>query len=141
MKTFIFWKRFLIAISISLIAMGICVAFLKNSLLFTQFIDPVFWPDEVISKQTQIFKSFIYSFSGTYVILWGIFLFIISKFAFKPENKWAWNSIVITTLVWFCIMCPFSFFYKIYANAIGDIIFLVFISIPLLSTRKHFYHK
>lgn len=59
--------------------MGIFVALFKDTniyKLFSQYIDPVFWPDNVIPENTKLFKSFIYSFSGTYVLLWGLIYFL-----------------------------------------------------------------
>jgi hypothetical protein len=142
MDNFNFWKKYLYFISFLLIAMGIFVAFFKDTniyKLFSQYIDPVFWPDNVIPKNTMHFKSFIYSFSGTYVLLWGINLLFISRFAFKPDNKWAWYSIFITSLVWICIMFPFSLYYGVMVNVYGDIIFFIMIILPLIFTRKYFF--
>lgn len=126
-------------------AMGLFIVFFKDLpvfVLFSQYIDPVFWKGEDISESTKLYKSFMYSFSGTYVMLWGILLFAITKCAFKPENKWAWNSILITTLVWFFTMFPFSLYYKVYVNAFGDMVFFILIMIPLVFTKKQFIsHK
>jgi len=137
-----FWKKYLYLMSFLLIAMGIFIVLFKDTpvyKLFSQYIDPVFWPDNMISENTRLFKSFIYSFSGTYVLLWGINLFFISRFAFKPENKWAWYSILITSLVWICIMFPFSMYYGVIVNAYGDILFFILIILPLIFTRKYFF--
>jgi hypothetical protein len=135
------WRKYFCVISLMLIAMGIFIVFFKDTRifwLFAGFIDPVFWSNEIITENTIRFKSFIYSFSGTYVLLWGINLFFISKFAFRPENKWAWYNILITALVWFLIMFPFSLYYGVAVNAIGDSIFFIMILLPLIFTRKEF---
>jgi hypothetical protein len=142
MNKFNFWKKYLYLISFLLIAMGIFVALFKDTnfyKLFSQYIDPVFWPDNLIPENTKLFKSFIYSFSGTYVLLWGINLLFISRFAFKPENKWAWYCILITSLVWICIMLPFSIYYGVLVNVYGDILFFAMIILPLIFTRKYFF--
>ena len=144
MDKFIFWKNYLLAISISLIIMGVFIAFFKNTpffVLFSQYIDPVFWPNGNITINALNFKSFIYSFSGTYIILWGMFLLIIVKYAFVPENKWVWNGILATTVVWLCIMFPFSLYYKVYVNAWGDVVFFILLILPLFFTRKYFYKE
>ncbi len=139
-----FWRKYLICIGISLIFMGVYITILNTTSLFSLFgnlIDPVFWPDGITSDGTQQFKGFIYTFSGVYVLLWGINFLFISKYALVQGNKWAWNSLALSTAIWFVIMEPFSIYYKVYYNAIGDVIFLILILIPLLKIRKHIFSK
>jgi hypothetical protein len=137
-----FWKKFLIIISLSLIAMGVYISLFNNTPIFALFgnlIDPVFWPKNMITEGTRNFKGFIYSFSGVYVLLWGINFFFISKYALVRGNKWAWKCLVLSTIVWFTIMVPFSFYYKVYYNAFGDILFFIIIAIPLINIKKYIY--
>jgi hypothetical protein len=144
MVHFNFWRGYLLVISYTLIAMGIYIVFLKNTFLFlpiNQAIDSVFWTNELISEGTKDFKTFIYTFSGVYVLLWGVNLFFIMKYAFKPGNKWAWVSVLTTVLIWFFIMFPFSIIYKVYLNAFTDLLYFVILILPLIFTRKHFYYE
>jgi hypothetical protein len=139
-----FWKNYLVMVGFSLVGMGIYVAFFKNTLLFSPFgnlIDPVFWMNESITEGTRNFKGFIYSFSGTYVLLWGINFLFLSKYALIPGNKWAWNCLALSTIIWFTIMVPFSLFYKVYYNVIGDTLFFILITIPMLKIRKYIFSK
>jgi hypothetical protein len=136
-----YWRKYLLLTSYFMMAIGIYVAFFKNTALFTPFkrlIDPVFWPDNIMSEGTQQFKGFIYSFSGVFVLLWGLNSYFIIKNAFEPKNKWAWDCIVITTLVWFVIMFCFSIYYKVYYNAVFDVIYFVALLVPIIKTRKYF---
>jgi hypothetical protein len=137
-----FWKNWLVIIGLSLIGLGVYITFFKNTPLFAFFgnlIDPVFWSNEVITGGTRNFKGFIYSFSGTYVLLWGINIVFISRYALIQGNKWAWNCLALSTIVWFAIMAPFSFYYKVYYNVIGDILFFILIAVPMLKIRKHIF--
>jgi hypothetical protein len=137
-----FWKKYLMIIGLSLIAMGAYVAFLNNTSVFALFgnlINPVFWADGMTTEGTRNFKGFIYSFSGVYVLLWGINFLFISKYALVRGNKWAWNCLALSTIIWFTIMEPFSIYYKVYYNAIGDVIFFILIAIPMIKIRKHIY--
>jgi hypothetical protein len=139
-KKIIYLKKYLMAIGISLIIMGIYVAIFNNTpifALFTNLIDPVFWPDNVMTDGTKKFKGFIYSFSGTYVLLWGVNFFFVSKYALVRGNKWAWNCLALSTITWFVIMEPFSIIYKVYSNAIGDFMFFIIIMIPLIKLKKY----
>lgn len=136
------WKSCLVLIGILLIGFGIYITFFKSTPLFALFanlIDPVFWTNETITEGTRNFKGFIYSFSGTYVLLWGINFTCLSKYALNPGNKWAWNCLALSSVIWFTIMVPFSWYYKVYYNVIGDIVFFIVIWIPLLKLRKYVY--
>jgi hypothetical protein len=137
-----FWRKYLMLIGLALIAMGVYVAIFNNTFLFVLFgnlIDPVFWPDKTITAGTQNFKGFIYSFSGVYVLLWGVNILFISKYALIPGNKWAWKCLALSTIIWFVIMESFSLYYKVYYNAISDIGFLIIITIPLIKIRKYIF--
>jgi hypothetical protein len=139
-RKIIFWKKYLMTIGLALIAMGVYVAILNNTPVFALFgnlINPVFWSDNMTTHGTQNFKGFIYSFSGTYVLIWGINFFFISKYALVKGNEWAWNCLALSTILWFVIMEPFSIYYKVYYNAIGDIVFFILIAIPMIKIRKH----
>ena len=55
-----FWKNYLIMIGVSLIGMGLYVAFFNNTPLFKLFgnlIDPVFYPNETVPKEHEISKA------------------------------------------------------------------------------------
>jgi hypothetical protein len=141
-KTIDFWRKYLILIGISLISMGTYVSLFNTTPLFALFgnlIDPVFWPDEITTDGTKHFKGFIYSFSGVYVLLWGVNFLFISKYALVRGNKWAWNCLALSTILWSSIMVPFSMYYKVYYNVIGDIVFFVLIAIPLMGIRRHIF--
>jgi len=141
-RKIIFWKKYLMAIGLALIAMGAYVAIFNNTPVFALFgnlIDPVFWSNTMMTEGTKKFKGFIYNFSGTYVLLWGINFFFISKYALVRGNKWAWNCLALSTIVWFVIMEPFSILYKVYHNAIGDVIFFIIIMIPMLKIKKYIF--
>jgi hypothetical protein len=138
----VFWKKYLTIISGSIIVMGLYVTFFKNTpmySLFSNLIDPVFWPDKSIIQGTQDFKGFIYSFSGVFVLLWGLNFFFISRYALLRGNRWAWNCIAVSTLTWVLIMIPFSIVYKVYYNAIGNVLFFIIIAIPMIKIRKFIY--
>ena len=118
------------------------IAFCKNTPLFALFgnlIDPVFWPDNAVTEGTRNFKGFIYSFSGVYVLLWGMNFLFISRYALVQGNGWAWNCLVSSTIIWFSIMVPYSIYYKVYYNVAGDVIFFILIAIPLIKIRKYIY--
>jgi hypothetical protein len=137
-----FWRKYLTIVGLSLIAFGVYITFCKNTPLFAPFgnlIDPIFWPDGTVTEGTRNFKGFIYSFSGVYVLLWGMNFLFISKYALIPGNRWAWNCLVSSTIIWFITMVPFSIYYRVYYNVIGDVLFFITVAIPMIRIRKYIY--
>jgi len=135
MKKFDFCYKWLLFDSFIIIAVGVYIAFLKNTPLFILFdapIDLVFWGNGIIDTGTVLFKGFIYSLLGVLMIVWGIQLFFIIKFALRKKEKWAWFCIFISVIVWFPIDETFSIYYGVYFNAIFNIPFLLLLLIPLI---------
>ena len=134
-----FWRRYLVWIGVSLAAMGLWIVAFKNTPVFAIFVstvERVFWPNNIIPEVVRGFRGFMYSFSGTFLLLWGLNFACIAKFALVPGNKWAWNCLALSTMIWFTIMMPSSVLYKVYYNAIADVLFLIIIAIPMLKIRK-----
>jgi hypothetical protein len=138
MKAFNFSCKCLQVSSIILIILGIYTAFCKNTPLFIPidlFMNPIFWKNGIIDSGTMSFSGFMYSVWGSTILIWGILLYLIVKFAFRKKEVWAWWGIFICAIVWFPIDTGYSIYYKVYFNAAGNFILLLLILIPLIMTR------
>jgi hypothetical protein len=138
---FTFWYRWLIVVSFSLILAGIYTSFFKSTSLdapFRLFIDSVFWKDGSTASGTTPFGAFVYSVWGAAIVMWGTQLFFILKFAFKKKEPWAWWAILISTLLWFLIAAGFSLYYGATLNALGDLVYMLLLVLPLFMTRRQF---
>lgn len=117
---------------------GMFIALANETPLFAivnGLIDPLFWKAEVISSGTVRFKSFAWSYVGMLMALWGIFLYFIARFPLAKGEAWAWTSIAVSTLVWFCLDTWFSVDAGLYVNVVVNLLILLAIGVPLGMTR------
>lgn len=136
-----FWKKYLLTLSYLIIGIGVYVAFFKSTILYRPFnniVDPVFWPEGIQQQNTIQYKYFVYSLLGSCMIVWGLFLHFIIKNAYNSRQKWIWQCILITTIAWFLIDETYSIIYKVYYNAIFNLILLTIVAFSIINTRKYF---
>lgn len=139
-KKFKFQYNWLIINSILIIAIGLYIALLKSTslFLFDDLLNHYFWDKNYDFPEGTIrFGNFLYSLMGAVMTVWGIIMYKLTKHAIKNKEKWAWDAILISILVWFPIDEFFSIYYKVYFNAIFNIIFLATLIIPLIGIKKY----
>ena len=143
MSRFAFWQKWLLAVSVYLIAFGIVLALFPQSrlmnLAFNNQINPAFWaaPSDM-GPGTVRFQAWIYGVLGATVAGWGVLLAFISHFPFKAKERWAWNAIAAGIGLWFIIDSPLSACYGVSLNLLFNTALLLLIAIPLAATRKAF---
>ena len=143
MNRFAFWRKWLLGVSVYLIAFGIVLALFPQSrlinLAFNNQINPVFWeaPAEM-GVDTARFQAWIYGVLGATVAGWGVLLAFISHFPFRAKERWAWNAIAAGIGIWFMIDTPLSAYYGVLFNLVFNTALLLLIAIPLGATRKSF---
>jgi len=77
MKKYKIGCQILMANGVIFIAIGLFMVFFNKSALFVivnKIIDPLFWSDEILSKGTLNFKSLMWTFTGMFHIIWGVFI-------------------------------------------------------------------
>jgi hypothetical protein len=134
-----FHTRWLSIISIFITLAGIIMAFLKDSILLNvlnSLFNPIFWPSNSVDAGSILFKDFVISLLGALMAMWGVLLFGIVRNAFRKKQLWAWNTILFSTLMWFCIDEFFSVYYNVWVNAFGNILLFVLLIFPLAMTRN-----
>lgn len=135
-----FWRKYLIIASYIFIAFGIILAYLNHTeiFFFDKYINPVFWSSEIINESTKNFQRFTYGLIGTSVSLWGVFLFFISKYAFKTENVWAWRAITYSFLLWLVMDNSISIYFGVWFNVIFNLLFVLVMGLPIIFSRNYF---
>ena len=139
MKNFKRLTNWLIIDAYIVILVGAFICFFNSSsfFVFNTLINPSFWPNGVIPDAgTKAFMMFNYNLLGVMMMVWGVFILFILKNSFVKREKWAWNSIFFTLILWFPIDEFFSIYHRVYNNAIGNLFFLAIFLIPLLATKK-----
>ncbi len=144
MRSFSFWSMWLLIVSIYIAVFGLVLAFFNQSQLmdfiFNRQINPVFWPGAGIPEKAALFQAWIYGVLGATVLGWGILMAFLVYYPFKAREKWAWNSLAVSITVWFIADTTISSFYSATFNVVFNTILLLLVVVPLLFTRKYFYH-
>lgn len=127
--------------SIIVILCGAFICFFNSTsiFIFNDLINHYFWPDGIIPNVgTEKFMYFNYNLLGLLMIIWGMFILFILRNSFLKKEKWAWQSIFYTFVMWFLIDEFFSLYHGVYFNALFNLIFLGVFIIPLLLSRGFF---
>ncbi len=141
MDKFKFWQRWLLGLSLFLLAFGLLMAFtgvFASNLLNDQTIK-VFWGGEALSGGTRGFYTWAFGVWGASIAGWAVTLAFLACYPFGKKEKWAWVAIVLAILAWYPIDTGFSYYFKFYFNVILNSVLLLLIALPLIFTRKEFF--
>ncbi|BDS09460.1 hypothetical protein [Aureispira anguillae] len=79
------------------------------------------------------FQRFVYGATGGVITSWGIFIAAIARYALKKGEPWAWNTIALTTFLWFLGDGYASVISGFPVHALMNIGVLIFIVLPLIA--------
>lgn len=77
---------------------------------------------------------FLLGLAGAIMLGWAISLAGIAHYAFRRGERWAWLLIAFSVLSWFLVDSAVSIATGLYANVVGNIVFLILFEIPLVAT-------
>ena len=141
MKTFSFWSKWLFAVSIVVVVFGIFMALFNGTAAFNLFndqINPVFWKNRQITKETDSFQRFVYGAWGATVAGWGVFMAFIARVPFVKKERWAWYCLFSGILLWYIVDTSISLYYGVVFNALFNTLLFVSGFLPLMFTYREF---
>jgi len=136
-KFFIYW---IISVSIAVAIAGIIFAFIAP--YFIQFVQDIFYQsfsEQSIQSITESDKDhidWIYGVLGGTLAGWGMMLLLLSINLLKENNKFIWNTILISVLTWFVIDTIITVKYSVVPNLILNITILIAVIIPYVGNSK-----
>jgi hypothetical protein len=143
MKSFKFWRCWLIILSSIIILFGLFLVLFSNTKLFTPFnilINGSFPVNEGLNVPNRLL-IWLYAILGATMIGWGIFILYLLQNAFALKERWTWYAISVGMLAWFIPDTFMSYFCGAYFNVIlNSFLFLAFL-MPLIFTFKVFNRK
>ena len=138
MRNFAFWCRWLWIASLVLIAFGIAMALLNQTIVFSTMnrsIDPAFWP-EGIPEGVPGYQGWVYGAWGATVIGWGVMVAALVRFAFSRREAWAWWAMVAGIGAWYAVDTAISALHGVWVNVLLNTVLMVMFAIPLTATRR-----
>lgn len=141
-KKFLLWQRWLEGFALFTALFGLIMALFYQTPLFRPLesgISSVFWPSPVeITPAIKAYSAFLIGLLGSLMAAWGTSMAFVIHYAFKKQERWAWNCLLASLLAWFLIDESFSIAGGVIINAVFNLVFLAALLIPLLFTRKYF---
>ncbi len=138
-KDFAFWQKWLSVVSVCIVAFGILMAVLNNTVLFSPFddqVNPVFWDTADPTAPAENFRHWVYGVLGATMAGWGVFMGFIVRHPFRNKEKWAWTCLVAGLLLWFVLDTYISFASGVYFNVFFNIVLATLLGLPLYFTRE-----
>lgn len=139
---FNFWQRWLTYANVITIIVGLLVAFAGNSIFFkihNAYSSEIFFNTENFSPEVLHFKNWLFGIIGGTIVGFHTLMVMISEYAFKKKEKWAYRAMWYGILSWFIIDSSISLFYGAIHNfVIINLVALVLIGLPLIMTREAF---
>ncbi|MFZ5908582.1 MAG: hypothetical protein ACOYYU_01030 [Chloroflexota bacterium] len=142
MKAFDFWQKWLFTTSVIVAVFGLALAFFNHTplfdALFNDHIDPQFWGGAALTPESLLFQRWIYGVLGATVAGWGVLLAFLARTAFRKRERWAWNGIAGSMLLWYLLDTAISLQFRVTFNAAFNTLLLVLVALPLAFTRRYF---
>ena len=142
MLKFPFWQKWLLAVSIIMLGFGILLALLNGTFLFDWMnngINPPFWQDAgLITPAIHAYQQWTIGLLGTVMACWGLTVAFIAHYPFRRLENWAWFCVALGVGLWFVMDESLSLFYRVYFNALFNLVFLAMLVLPLAFSRRHF---
>lgn len=141
-KSFLFWQKWLTWANVITIVVGLLVAFAGNSIFFEAHnarSAELFFDGADFDGKLLAFKNWLFGIIGGTIVGFHLLMVMISEFAFKQKQKWAYVAMWLGLLSWFVIDSSISIYYGAWHNLwIINLVALILIGTPLLATRKAF---
>lgn len=138
---FTFWYRWLLAVSVFSIVVGMVIALLPGSFLFSAHTDAIAgrFFDGAIPPEAMRFRSFLFGIIGGTIAGYFLLQTLIVWFPFYRKERWAWHAIFWTILLWFITDSTLSLLHGAFFNVwMINIPALLATMIPLLFTHRYF---
>ncbi|MEZ4974440.1 MAG: hypothetical protein R2820_14100 [Cyclobacteriaceae bacterium] len=141
-KQFSFWQKWLTYANVMTVGVGLIVAFAGNSFfleIHNSYTRQVFFDNQPLSPEMMSFKNWLFGIIGGTIVGFHVLMIMISEFAFKHKEKWAYNALWLGLLSWFLIDSTVSYYYgAVYNIVLINLVALVLIGVPLVATRNEF---
>ena len=140
-RQFRFWYRWLLAVSILNLIIGVIIALLPGSFLFeahTAALSEAFFGG-VLPEQAEQMRRFFFGIIGGTIAGYFLLQTLIVLFPFRNGERWAWHAVFWAILLWFVIDSTLSILHGAFFNVwMINIPALLLTLIPLVFTRKFF---
>jgi hypothetical protein len=135
---FTFWQTWLVMVGIVITCFGILLVLLPEIPLFDRQVNPVFWGGVEAPSPARNFQAWVYDVLGATVAGWGLLVVFIARHSFRRRERWAWNGLAGTLILWYILDTTASLYHGVIFNALFNTGLLLLAGLPLLFTHSQF---
>lgn len=139
MTTEKFWIGWLKVAAVVVTLFGVFMALFNHTNAFnfmTAFIEKAFYTDSEFALKVASLQNWLVGTLGATMAGWGLMMLYLIKHPIQNKEKWAWNAMLLSVIVWLTIDCLVSYHYKAYFNLVVNAIFYLQFFAPLMVIRK-----
>lgn len=129
------WTNWLVVVALLSGLVGILFAFTSIGSALTPMLfdrSPAALPP--VTAEGENLMRFFFGLIGGIMAGWSLTLAAIAHFAFRHGERWAWITTALSIVTWFLVDSAVSAATGVYANVVGNVVFLVLFEIPLVAT-------
>jgi hypothetical protein len=142
-KTFEFWRRWLLIVSLVIVAFGLVLAAFNQTaifdIVFNDRVNPAFWQSAKVGPSVVGFQQWIYGVLGATVAGWGIVMAFIAHGPFVRKEKWAWQALAAGLALWYLTDTAVSAYFEVWINVAFNTALLAALGLPLIATKRAFH--
>ena len=135
------WRKWLLLVSLCIVAFGLLLAFCSQTplkdLVIGEQIDTVFWPGGT-PENLKPYQSWRYGTLGAHVAAFGVIMAFVVHYGFREGRRWAWNCVAVAITVWFVGDTTVSVYHGVWFNVVFNTGIFLAVWIPLLLSKRCF---
>lgn len=140
-KSFGFWHKWLLAVSVLNVVIGLVIAVLPDSALFALHASAtadVFFDGDMPAQAAEL-RAFLFGPLGGTIAGYFLMQTFVVWGPFRRREPWAWHAILWAMLLWFVVDSAMSTLHGAFFNVwMINLSTLVLVGLPLLMTRRAF---
>lgn len=139
---FQFYRRWLSIANALTLGIGLLAAFAIDSLPFSWYnagMEATFFDGSKPPAEVQEFKRWTFAVIGATIAGFQLLIVLVSEYALRHRQAWAWWAITSSFLLWFCIDTGLSIYYGAWFNVLLiNLPALLLVAVPLVATWPAF---
>lgn len=138
-----FWLRWLKAVTLGVMAVGL-VLVLAPGLTRQGFSLLVYADTERITTfgaEAVAYIALVHAVLGGVMFGWGVALLFVIRGLFARGAREGWQIVAVSVAAWFVPDTAFSLWSGFWQNALLNVTFIIFFTLPLAATYRFFHGK
>ena len=143
-RRFGFWQKWMVAVSIIGILMGLLMAFGSTGIFFKNYnraLAQAFWAQPQLHQAVAQYHPWIFTVLGSSIMGWCVCFLFLSFYPFKRRERWVYYCFIASLAVWAPLDSAMSIFYGIGVEALFKLGAALGFAIPLAATFRDFFPR